>query len=529
MAKRVMRGLVPSTEDLTKQQYDAAKNVEKDIRSTQAGRMTKITSKYEIGSDGKFKPIEGDEEKKIGVLNGETSIDNISPETKMSQALAVAETDKAEAEASDTDANALKAFLSLRINSAIKEQLKADGYNFLRLLYNMYRQIEKNGYALNNQIDAYSRSGRPVSPILTMSKAALDKYNEIIKRVLKAAGKVNPMTAWLMDNFGIGEMTAVGLYIMLDITKAPYAGNFISYAGYNNNNNPWLGVEKGAKLAKEAKKYSDAIIVPIVNGEKECPPELFEDCALYSENPDAVTALMCEYCANKTNRHVWDIKRGVYRVLKSNLQNKLKAAGEDFDAIDLYDEVYDFEHEFPKVLGDENIPTVEHLKSYLAMPPYNNKVKTLLFKWLSNLTNSEKNKYAMYKNALYAEYKVKNDQGFFAEEAKRLLESGDYVKAEKKHLEEGKFSKMHLLMMAYRKTAILLLNHTHEAWYYIYYGKEAPKPYVIDIMNHRDYIPPFVDYHKYRADWVEYMAKYPEALSRKKPQKPDVALNAQKR
>ena len=236
-----------------------------------------------------------------------------------------------------------------------------------------------------------------------------------------------------------------------------------------------------------------------------------------------------QYCANATNRHTWDIKRGVYRVLKSNLQNALKAAGEDFDAIDLYDEVYDFEHEFPKVLGDENIPTVEHLKSYLAMPPYNNKVKTLLFKWLSNLTNNEKNKYAMYKNALYNEYQVKNDQGFFAEEAKRLLESGDYVKAEKKKLEEGKFSKMHLLMMAYRKTAILLLNHTHEAWYYIYYGKEAPKPYVIDIMNHRDYIPPFVDYHKYRADWVNYMREYPEALSRKKPQKPDVAINAQKR
>jgi hypothetical protein len=38
-----------------------------------------------------------------------------------------------------------------------------------------------------------------------------------------------------------------------------------------------------------------------------------------------------------------------------------------------------------------------------------------------------------------------------------------------------------------------------------------------------------VDYHKYRADWVDYMREYPEALSRKKPQKPDVAINVQKR
>ena len=250
MAKRAMRGVVPSTENLTKQQYDAAKKVEGDIHSTQAGRKTKITSKYTIGPDGKFKSIE-DEEKKIEVLNGETSIDNVSPETKQSQALAVAETDKAEAEATGTDKNDLKAFLSLRINLSIKEQLKADGYNFLRLLYNMYRQIEKNGYALNNQIGAYKRSGRPVSPILNMSKAALDEYNNIIKRVIKAAGTVNPMTAWLMENYGVGELTAVGMYVMLDITKAPYAGNFISYAGYNNNNNPWLGVEKGTKLAKE--------------------------------------------------------------------------------------------------------------------------------------------------------------------------------------------------------------------------------------------------------------------------------------
>ena len=125
MAKRVMRGVVPSTENLTKQQYDAAKKVEKDIRSTQAGRKTKITSKYKIGADGKFTSVE-DEGKNIDVLNGETSMDNVSPETKQSQALAVAETDKAEVEAADTDKNDLKAFLSLRINRSIREQLKAD-------------------------------------------------------------------------------------------------------------------------------------------------------------------------------------------------------------------------------------------------------------------------------------------------------------------------------------------------------------------------------------------------------------------
>jgi hypothetical protein len=76
----------------------------------------------------------------------------------------------------------------------------------------------------------------------------------IEKGINDALGNVcknNEVGRWLLQITGIGNVLAAGCLAYFDIKNVQYASNFISYAGLNDNNRPWLGKEKSKKIIDE--------------------------------------------------------------------------------------------------------------------------------------------------------------------------------------------------------------------------------------------------------------------------------------
>ena len=79
-----------------------------------------------------------------------------------------------------------------------------------------------------------------------------------------------PICRWMRSIKGIGPVLAAYIYATFDIGDHRYATDFMSYAGLNDNNNPWLGNEKGTQLAKEAMKHRDKLMEPTEQLLKDC-------------------------------------------------------------------------------------------------------------------------------------------------------------------------------------------------------------------------------------------------------------------
>jgi Holliday junction resolvasome RuvABC DNA-binding subunit len=87
------------------------------------------------------------------------------------------------------------------------------------------------------------------------STAATEKG---INNILKEMCKSDEVGRWLLSIYGIGPALAAGCLSYFDVTGINYASNFISYAGLNSNNRPWLGREKSKKIVDEViAKYDD--------------------------------------------------------------------------------------------------------------------------------------------------------------------------------------------------------------------------------------------------------------------------------
>lgn len=65
---------------------------------------------------------------------------------------------------------------------------------------------------------------------------------------------------WMKDVVGIGPVITSALIAYFDITKARHYNSFISYAGLNDQNVPWLGATKAADVVKSIYTKYDVII-----------------------------------------------------------------------------------------------------------------------------------------------------------------------------------------------------------------------------------------------------------------------------
>jgi hypothetical protein len=120
----------------------------------------------------------------------------------------------------------------------------------IRNLVNLFYQVQDMRISIAEQIRSINRlSGNDTNTIVLSwslkSAAAMEKG---INDCLKCLCENNRVGKWLLGIKGIGPVLAAGCLGYFDITNKQYASQFISYAGLNDNNRPWLGVAKSKEI-----------------------------------------------------------------------------------------------------------------------------------------------------------------------------------------------------------------------------------------------------------------------------------------
>lgn len=414
-----------------------------------------------------------------------------------------------------------------KVNKEDKTALKKVSSNkqIVRYLVDQYYQSQAYRITAENQARSLLQGFDDVDKEqFTFINTELDNakvQENLNKKYMDIITDSIPVCRWMKSITGIGPVLSAYLYSVFDVTVAKYNTNFLSYAGLNDNNNPWLGKEKAKAMVKEALDYREEkmhtfniFLKEKIGGEdeynkliksidkigkdviknndidfdnikkdilklsgidieniKDLDISLFLDYIKFITNPKICDDILVNYIASKTTRNPNNIWKGVKNVLNSR---KTKSA----------------------------IAIYEDLESYLAKPPYNKDLKTkayIIGEMFVKQSGREKSLYGKIYKDKKIEYTIKNENGEYAEEAERLLKEKNYSKETEtyKRLSQGMLSDAHILARAKRYAVKLFISHVYEAMYYAEYKKEPPKTYVIQYMGHHDYIAPEVDYRPF--------------------------------
>lgn len=343
-----------------------------------------------------------------------------------------------------------------KISKQVKESVVNIDKKQLRALVDSYYQAQDDREAKAAQLKAYKlkdtksdkvKSAEDREMITAMDWLYKDAVNREaqIKEMLHEYCKNQPVCNWAMQIKGIGPVISSYLWAHLNLDECPTVGAFYSYAGLNDNNNPWLGTESARLIVKEA--YG----------------------SLGYDKKHKADARVYAYISAETKRRIDIIKRGVATAKEASKKKKLS----DYDA----------------------------LIKYLAKPPYNVALKEMCcFKIprLGFLLNSRRG--SLY-GELYIERKALEEQNNnrlqYADQAAVVLERRKkYLKKEDiKTLESGKLLDSHLTTRALRRSVKIFLSHFWECAYrYENQINSGPSLYVMDILGHQDYIEPEVPF-----------------------------------
>ena len=104
----------------------------------------------------------------------------------------------------------------------------------IRALLRLFYTIQKVRIQANNRAKALEREGMPNDYLLEFV-ASHEAQEAAIINVMQHYNKTHPMSTWLGSIKGIGPILTAGFVTIFDITKAPTAGHFWSYAGLTPN------------------------------------------------------------------------------------------------------------------------------------------------------------------------------------------------------------------------------------------------------------------------------------------------------
>lgn len=258
-----------------------------------------------------------------------------------------------------------------------------------------------------------------------------------IKKALEIVVNSSEVGKWLIQINGIGPILAAGLIANFEVKGREYSSQFISYAGLNDNNRPWLGKEKATKIVND-----------IVGNSKEI-------------TDDMVIAI-----SNKTQ---WK-----YSYLVANAFDESKGKWNKSDLIK----------------ACSKIPYNAEVKKLMFLVGSS-------FQWLCNNKKSLYGRLFSERRALETK---KNEDGEYAAYAEKMLSEKKYDKNTDtyKCLSQGKLSKAHITMRALRYTEKIFLSHLFEEMYRVQYDEVPPRYYALVHSNgeHNKDIEPEVPYTK---------------------------------
>lgn len=271
---------------------------------------------------------------------------------------------------------------------------------------------------------------------------------------------------WAKANKGIGPLIAGALIAYLDISKCSKAGQFWSYAGYNDNNDPWLSAKQIADIqGMVSSKVTDEELIAVSKYSGRAVEKLVRGCEILNNEGTLVRS-----------------KDALIKYLKKPPFNrKLKMTcwklGESFVKVsNKPDSLYGRMFKERKAYEKQKNLDLDYIQESLKTNGYIQKVN-------ANLSRAEE--LALLK-------KFQEDV-----ESKRFIPKfGKATKSYQTYF-DGKLSDAHINARAKRYAVKMFLSHLFEAMYLDYYGKPAPNPYVLDFMNHSEYIGPEVPYEEY--------------------------------
>lgn len=134
------------------------------------------------------------------------------------------------------------------------------------------------------------------------------------------------------------------------------------------------------------------------------------------------------------------------------------------------------------------------LRKHLARPPYNAKLKVLVWKIGQSFVKFSGHPECVYGH-LYAERKayeeIRNERGDYADQAAAALTSKRWGENETKACyEAGRLPPGRIVLRAQRYAAKLFLAHLHHVMFEVEYGKPPPRPYILEQEGHTHYLAP---------------------------------------
>jgi hypothetical protein len=315
----------------------------------------------------------------------------------------------------------------------------------LRTLVNLFYQIQDIRIAIAEQIRSINRevssTGSNADANTIILAWTLKSVSAIEKGINDALGYVcknNEVGNWLLQITGIGNVLAAGCLAYFDVENVKYASNFISYAGLNDNNRPWLGREKAKKIV--------------------------DDCiAQFSPDGKTINDDVAAYIAAKSQ---WR-----FDYLLANAYNEKKGSWNKEDVIKACSKI-----------------------------PYNKSLKTHMWK-IGKQFEYQKTRASSTYGRLLSERIVKeiqnNEAGKNAEYCAKMLAEKNYSKGTDtyKAYIEGKIPNTQINARARRWVQKIFISHLFEEMYRVRYNELPPRYYVFEHgEGHHDFIEPEVPF-----------------------------------
>ena len=311
----------------------------------------------------------------------------------------------------------------------------------IRCLVDNFYQIQEKRIALQGQIRAIRQEAddleaKTFADILEWQLKTQLIQEKGLKDALNCICQTSEVGKWLMSIKGIGPTLAAGLLAYFDVTGIEYATHFMSYAGLNDNNRPWLGREKTEKIINEVlghkKDISDDDLIEIANRTQWSVTYLNNACSKYNEDGS----------------------------LKSRSKSDLVKAASKI--------------------------------------PYNKDLKVLMFKIGESFVKVA-NRDSLYGKLILerkAYESAKNETGEYAEQAARILATkkiGKDTDAYKAY-SQGKLPKAHIQRRAVRWATKIFVSHVFDEMYRVANNKKPAEYYILGKDKHKDYIAPEIPF-----------------------------------
>lgn len=379
-----------------------------------------------------------------------------------------------------------------------------------RFLVDSYYQVQQHRIAVGGQLRSIQqgKSSKGLKPnevphaevLQWLFNNSMGLENEI-KKCLDSYTDIDPVGRWCKSVLGIGPVLAAGLISYFDITRAPSVAHFYSYAGLNDQNNPWLGKEKATALV-------DKYCTPGKNGCTEYEfDKVLERVKAEVSNDPALNDDMKEFIKSKNSKSTTKIihPKWITSIIKEVCDKHLKTELSDEEMILIFNDSCHARSlsSIRKMALDEEKQkySKEKLKAELAKPPYNRDLKKLLFLLGESFVKVSGNPKSLY-GQLFVERKayenVNNEKGLYKEQAEQILKTKKFNKKTDayKWYSQGMLPPGHIHARAKRKAVQIFVSHLFNEMYINQYNNEPPRHYVEVYMEHVDMIEPEVPFSK---------------------------------